>query len=64
MGQWPTLLVIAASLMLSNIGSVSATPRLVCYFNSGASFRKGKEANILICLPQYSFRANQPLVNR
>jgi hypothetical protein len=63
MGQWPTLLVIAtASLVLSNIGTVSATPRLVCYFNSGASLRKGK-GNVLICLP-YSFRADQSLVNR
>lgn len=58
MEQWPTLLVIAtASLVLSNIGPVSANPRLVCYFNSGASLRKGKEANVLICLP-YSFRAD------
>ncbi|KZS12017.1 Chitinase Idgf2-like protein [Daphnia magna] len=41
MGQWPTLLVVAVSWTLCNVGFASAAPRLVCYFNSGASLRKG-----------------------
>lgn len=41
MGQWPTLLVVALSWTLCNVGFASAAPRLVCYFNSGASLRKG-----------------------
>ncbi|XP_059352646.1 probable chitinase 10 [Daphnia carinata] len=41
MGQWPTLLVVAVSWILCNVGLGSANPRLVCYFNSGAILRKG-----------------------
>ncbi|KAI9552900.1 hypothetical protein GHT06_020784 [Daphnia sinensis] len=41
MGQWPTLLVVAVSWTLCYVGFASAAPRLVCYFNSGASLRKG-----------------------
>ena len=47
MGRWQRLmLVIAISWSLNNVDSVWGASRLVCYFNSGASLRQGKEISL------------------